>query len=225
MMKFLAGNGFSISHLVGASDVLFGGCCELSGAISPNTGLPLTQFARLTLDRGRFWIPAWTLPEIHFLYSWKCKIHEGDFSYRYVNGTIEVVEFCEGFENYEGFPYEDYPLFFEETYCELNAIDDEDHAIIVELNNPDGDPDFKYGNDRAWQLSVPRHQFGGVPYLLDSDNPEKYCPICNDEMTVVATIGNDSFSKNDGFFGNDFVQVVCWACGPCQVVSARNYCD
>lgn len=224
-MKFLTGKGFSVAPFGIANDVLFGGCCELSGAISPNTGLALTQFARLRLDQERFWIPAWNLPEIHFLYSWKCKIHEGEFSYRYVNGAIEVVEFCRGFENNDDFPYEDYPLLFDETWHELSVVDDEDHAILVELNNPDGDPDFKYDNDRAWQLSVPRHQFGGVAYLLDPDSLGKCCPICNDEMTVVATIGNDSFSKNDGFFGHDFVQVVYWACGPCKVVSAINYCD
>lgn len=224
-MKFIPGDGYFIDAVDKSGDVLLGGLCSIAGAVSPNTGMALTQFARVTLTRDAFWISGWELPEVHFLYSWKCKIHEGDFSYRYINNRLEIIEFCAGTDDSEGFPYDDYPILFDEVSVGLKKIPKEDQAIILELNSPNCDPDLKFNNARADKLSIPTHQFGGEPYLVNPEAAGKNCPVCGREMLEVASIGNDSYSENCGFSGNDFVQVLYWACAPCRVISARNFCD
>lgn len=224
-MKILPGDGYVPGPASEMRDLTIGGQCSLKGAVSPNTGTALTQFACAQVNPERFWIPRWPVTEIHFLYSWKCNIHKGDFSYRYVNGELEVVEFCKGIDDCEGFPYDDYPVHFDEVRFQLQRMTKEDQALIIELNKSDCDPDFKYDNDRAFELSRPMHQFGGVPYLIAPDDANKNCPICSAEMFLVASIGNDSYSENEGLSGNDFVQVVYWACPECSVISARNLCD
>ncbi|WP_211443996.1 hypothetical protein [Collimonas humicola] len=224
-MGFLLGNGYFAGPPSESGALMIGGRTSLRGAVSPNTGLALTQFARISLGPGGFLVPGWTLPEMHFLYSWKCKIHEGDFSYRYVNGEIEIVEFCKGTDDYDDFPYENYPPFFEQVRLSLQRIEKEDQSIILKLNEVDCEPNFKFNDTRANQLSVPTHQFGGVPYLHFSSAHRKDCVICGHEIPVVASIGNNSYSNNEGFSGNDFVQVVYWACSSCNVLSASNFCD
>ena len=224
-MKILPGDGYIVGSASDNGELSIGGQCSFKGAISPNTGEALTQFACARLNPESFWIPGWSVPEIHFLYSWKCNISKGDFSYRYVNGDLEVVEFTEGKDDCEGFPYDDYPVLFDEVLLQLQRMTKEDQAVISELNKPDCDPDFKYDNNRAFELSKPMHQLGGVPYLISPDDAVKDCPICGREMFLVASIGNNSYSQNEGFSGNDFVQVVYWACPECCVVSTRNFCD
>jgi hypothetical protein len=224
-MKFLPGEGFFASQAVHGESLIFGGTCLLNGAVSPNTGLPLTQLVQVEINAESFSIPGWERDEIHFLYSWKCKIHEDDFSYRYTNAGIEVIEFCEGVDDYDGFPYDDYPIFFPEARVRLLRIQGNDQSIILQLNSSNCDPEFKFGNPRGRQLSIPTHQFGGVPYLVDSSAEGKICAICGNEMPLVASVGNKSFSPNEGFSGNDFVQILYWTCSSCGVVSARNFCD
>jgi len=224
-VKILPGDGYFAGTASANGELTIGGRCSSNGAISPNTGLPLTQFACVRLNPESFCIPGWPMPEIHFLYSWKCRIHEGDFSYRYVNGDLEVVEFCKGVGDSEGFPYDDYPVQFDEIRLQLQRMTKEDQSIIIELNDPDCDPDLKYDNERASDLSEPMHQFGGMPYLISPEETSKDCVICGCEMFLTASIGNNSHSNNEGFSGNDFVQVVYWTCPECHVVSARNFCD
>jgi len=224
-MLFLPGDGFFVGPASASGDLTLGGSCLLHGAISPNTGSQLTQFARVRIDTGAFSIPDWQLPDIRFLYSWKCNIHEGSFSYRYLRNSIEIVEYIEGTGDHDCFPYENYPEAFQEVHRELKGVSESDQQIIRQLNSPDCDPAFEFSSPRADELSVPRHQFGGIPYLLDPEMPEKECILCDKEMLLVAAIGNDSYSNEYGFSGNDFVQILYWACPKCHVISALNFCD
>ena len=205
---------------------MIGGACKLQGAVSPNNGRPLLQHASVTLTRGGFWIPGWKSYNIHLLYSWQCNIYTEDFSYRETPTAIEVVEYAKGVDDTTGFPYEGYPSLFPPVRCDLLEIPPREQAIISRLNAVDSsDPDYKYNTPGAEDLSNPRHQFGGEPFLFNPDTPRKTCPLCREEMTLVATIANENYSDADGFFGNDYVQVVYWCCPPCLVISARNFAD
>lgn len=181
--------------------------------------------ACLDLDPDYVWIKGWGSSQIHFLYSWTCGIHEGDFSYRYLNGDIEVVEYSRSNGSYDGFPYDNYPLIFDPKVFDLEAVGTDDQDIILKLNSPDCDSGFIFSNPRADFLSMPAHQFGGVPYLAAGNDHQKNCVLCKNEMHLIASISNESYSDNEGFSGNDFVQVVYWICPSCQVVSAQNFCD
>lgn len=222
---FLSGDGFFVGPASATGGLILGGTCALKGAISPNTGARLTQFAHVHIEARAFSIPGWELPDIRFLYSWKCNLHEDSFSYRYLGNSIEVVEYIKGTGDHEGFPYENYPEAFQEVRRELQRVSEGDQQLIRQLNSPDCDPDLEYDNPRARELSTPTHQFGGIPYLVDPELPEKKCILCDKEMLLVAAIGNDSYSNEYGFSGNDFVQILYWACPKCHVVSALNFCD
>lgn len=221
-MKFLSESGYFLDHQTAAGQVVIGGACPLPGAISPNTGVALTQFAQVRLDPEAFWIPDWGRADIHFLYSWTCGICESDFSYQYVDGGLKVLEFGSGNEGFDGFPYEDYPLLFDPVSFALKKISEADRLVILELNKEECTSEYRFSTRRIEQLSVPTHQFGGVPYLF-APGFAKDCVVCGQEMPVVASIGNGSYSTVEGFCGNDFVQIVYWACIECKVVSALNF--
>jgi hypothetical protein len=149
-----------------------------------------------------------------------------DFSYRDTDQRIEIVEFGHGASDHEGFPYVGYPSSFPPVPCELVQISKSDQMIISKLNaSAFTNPDYKYSTIGAEELAQPRHQFGGEPFLLDPNAHEKHCPVCKNEMLLFASIANDNYSDSDGFFGNDFVQILYWICSSCQIVSARNYAD
>jgi hypothetical protein len=224
-MTFLLGTGYFVDAVDSDGLLVIGGRCPLPGAVSPNTGLSLTQFARIKLSPENYSIPGWAMPELHLLYSWKCKIHEGEFSYRYADDDLEIIEFCKGSDDYEGFPYDDYPILFDEVRLRLRPLTEDEQSMIVQLNQPNCPPGLKHDNPLADRLSIPTHQFGGVPYLVDPAASERDCIVCGKNMPVVASIGNKSYSKNDGLSGNDFVQVLYWACASCQVVSALNFTE
>jgi hypothetical protein len=224
-MMFLQGNGYFIDAVDSDGTLVIGGRCSLPGAVSPNTGLALTQFARINLSSENYSIPGWSMSEIHFLYSWKCKIHEGKFSYRYKDDDLEVIEFCKGNDDYDGFPYDHYPILFDEVRLRLRLLTKEEQSMIALLNGPDCPPGLKHDDSLADRLSIPAHQFGGVPYLVDPVASEKDCVVCGKNMPVVASIGNKSYSENEGLSGNEFVQILYWACASCRVVSALNFTE
>ncbi|MBB5944501.1 hypothetical protein [Xanthomonas sp. 3307] len=226
-MKFINSPGYVVAEgLRNAShEVYIGGRCTLPGALSPNTGAPLTQFARVVQSSEGFAVPGFDEAELHFLYSWKCDIHRGDFSYKYINGSIEVVEYTSGSDDYEDFPYPNYPEAFDEVSVGIRRLSEEEVAVIGKLNAPDVDPDYKFSGSLPSELSVPQHQFGGVPYLLDAGRARKVCPACKKEMTIIASVGNKNYSTDEGFVGNDFVQILYFSCSFCKVISALNFSD
>ena len=66
-MGFLLGNGYFAGPPSENGALMIGGRTSLKGAVSPNTGLALTQFARIRLGPGGFLVPGWTWPKMHFL--------------------------------------------------------------------------------------------------------------------------------------------------------------
>lgn len=221
-MKIIAGKGYFLGMRVFEGPAVIGGACALAGAISPNTGLPLTQHAVVKLGANGFAMPNWDLPELHFLYSWKCCISQGDFSYRYTGGRLEIIEYTAGGDDSDGFPYNDYPVIFPPVQFLLRPVPEEDQDLIRRLNDTRIDQGFRFDSERAGQLSVPTHQFGGLPFLLDPLVGEKRCVVCGFEMELVASIGNHCYSRDEGFFGNDFVQLLFFGCASCRVLSAVN---
>ena len=205
--------------------IILGGSCPFTGAISPNNGLPLTQLAMVEVGAIGLAPSEWRGMQISFLYSWKCGIFEGDFSYRVDEGVIEILEFESGAPNVEDFPYSDFPVVFPPKSYQAKSLtlDERDQMALVNGMTEQNIPVDVDGP--LWDLTSPRHQFLGVPYLLDPDGCEKNCPQCSKRMFVLATIANQIDGFEEGFFGNDFVQVVYLACNECNILSARNFAD
>lgn len=224
-MKYFSKNAYFVGEMSSMGLLTIGGECELSGALSPNTSLPLTQHARLELSKDYLWLNDWPGNAIHFLYSWKCAIHEGYFSYQYGDKKIDIIEYTRGDDDYYGFPYEGYPGIFEEKKFELKLATEAEQAVIAKLNEPDCEPEYQFDDPDANRLSIPTHQFGGQPYFLGGVPEAKRCPNCSKEMELLSSIGNESYSDNDGFFGNDFVQLLYWICSDCRVISVDNIAD
>jgi hypothetical protein len=203
-----------------------GGRDSLPNAISPYTGEPLLQLASVLVTQDAFWLPRWESKRVYFLYSWTCSIHEGVFSYRQTGETIEIVEYTGSNKREVDFPYADYPQQFDPVQFDLDPISAADQEILNTLNGPNAaDFELKYEPGRARDLAQPRHQFGGLPFLLQSDACLQTCPICRTDMALIAAIGNENFSTPQGFVGEDFVQVVYWCCEECQLLSAQNFAD
>jgi hypothetical protein len=134
-----------------------------------------------------------------------------------------VMEYERGIDGAnQDFPYPGYPVAFEAVNLELERISIDDQSLMLALNV---EPRLAYKNERAKWLYQPRHQFGGTPYLLQGAIEPKHCVVCHEEMQIVASIGNEAYSDERGFFGEDFVQIVYWCCPPCKTISARNYTD
>ena len=216
-----ANRGYKLGGRTSAGSILIGGTCSLPGAFSPNTGLPLTQFAKVKIGAAGFFIPGWSLEHAWFLYSFKCAIYEGVFTYRTKVHSIEILKFEVGHNGHEDFPYDNYPIVFEGVNFESVLISSDEQQKIVSLNQKGVSP---FENKDYENLAMPRHQFGGIPYMLAAVE-DRVCPVCKAQMPLIASIGNESFSSNEGFFGNDFVQVIFWACGPCGILTALNFAD
>jgi hypothetical protein len=136
------------------------------------------------------------------------------------------VEYTKSERREVDFPYSDYPRRFDPVGFNLEPISAADREIIEILNGPNAtDYELQYEPGRARELAQPRHQFGGLPFLLQSDSCSQTCPTCGIEMILIAAIANENFSTPEGFFGEDFVQVVYWCCEECQVISAQNFAD
>ena len=214
--------GYVLSGLHLGGEVTIGGTCGLAGAVSPNTGIPLIQHAKLTLGGKINLDDNWPLPEINFLYSWTCNIFEADFTYQYKDGSIKILEYGHGGGPDDDFPYQNYPVFFPPIEFDLKQVTDYEQSVIDKLNSPGCGVDYKFKDEITKKLSTPAHHFGGSPFLVDADNSSKICVSCGNNMPLVATIGNQSFSNENGFFGNDYAQIVYFACKICLTVSALN---
>jgi len=227
MARFLE-KGFFVDSLTPNGELTIGGLSNLKGAFSPNSGHPLTQLAKIQVKSLGFYIPGWELPWIHFLYSWTCAIHEDDFSYQYVveRDSINIIEYHSGVDDYSGFPYENYPVSFPEVHLSLKQLTSEEQAVILQLNEESDESVFDNPNPEFARLSVPTHQFGGTPFLLSPKHGSKECPVCHQEMILIASMGNESYSdNNEGLSGNEFVQIIFFTCPFCKVVSAKNFYD
>ena len=224
-MKSLYKNGYFLEpQMKGSlSTSMLGGAYHLSGALSPNSGKPLLQLASIYVADGVLECKGWKFPRIQLLYSWTCAICEGAFSYRYSESGINIIKYVSG-DAYSDFPYENYPETFGEVPLDLVPITPEEQVIIEKINSAPTDLCLDLSVQFP-NLSVPRHQVGGIPYLLIGDLLNTHCPCCTKEMSFFATIGNNSFSDPRGFTGNNFVQLVFEICPECNVISVNNFSD
>jgi len=109
---YLHQNGAVLGDASSDGGISLGGICPFAGAMSPNNGLPLTQLAVVELDAIGLDSSGWRVAKISFLYSWKCGIFEGDFSYRIIDGAVDILEHASGNPDVEDFPYPDFQIVF-----------------------------------------------------------------------------------------------------------------
>jgi hypothetical protein len=200
--KMLSNRALFVGAPSAEGPLTIGGTCSLPGAKSPINGRPLLQYAEVRLEREGFWIEGWRSENIHFLYSWKCSIMSGYFSYRQADGAITVLEVHKSSRQpvSSNFPYAEYPEAFEARQ-------------------------FQFATEPTESTNDPLHQFGGTPIVVMQWVDPKACIGCGAEMPLAATLGDRNFSTKQGFVRNSGVQIVYWVCPTCQIVAARNYCD
>jgi hypothetical protein len=197
------------------------GTQHLSGAISPNSGLPLLLVASLDLADPRLEVSNSKIRILHLLYSWTCGICEGDFTYRESDQGVEILSYSKG-PTESDFPYEHYPVSFPRVELQLQLLTSEEQAVIKQVNRREGG-----SMSRARQLlrvKIPHAQVGGEPRLMQWPLAPRLCEICGGSMPLLASIGNQNGSAR-GFTDNDFVQTIFLLCNTCTVVTAYNLTD
>jgi hypothetical protein len=203
---------------------IFCGPNEFPGGGCPNCGVPLQVFVTLDSSDQRLGIPPSTGTSLPLLWCWCCPVLEGPLVYRVSSRGIELVSLKRGRPT-PGFPYADYPRPFPSTPVRLVPISSRAQRLISELNA--GHPSF---HPRYRLASVPTHQVGGVPFLLQGPNyqgdyaDDLSCPTCNEPMPFFAAVGNRCLDPR-GLCGNDFVQVLFHFCVRDSVISAIQQCD
>jgi hypothetical protein len=210
----LAHTNISAPHIVGGPQ-------SLTGAISPNSGLPLLLLLTLDLTDPRLGIRHNDVERIHLLYSWNCAISDGEFSYRESKRGIEILSYTKG-PSQSAFPYANYPPFFPAMNAEFQQLTATEQAIIKKMNRREGEvieleTEFPL-------LAVPRSQVGGEPRLLQWPLSPRTCPACRGPMPLLGTVGNANGTAA-GFAGNEFVQVLFYFCIACVAVTAFNLTD
>lgn len=222
-MRTFIQSGYFLEPTSGAETHSVIGGFGPSSPVSPNSGRPLLQLAALDLIEMGLSPSDWVGPSIKLLYSWTCAISEGRFTYRCLEEGIQLLEAQRG-DAYDDFPYPHYPDAFREVSVALVALTADEQNILRKINLSSGDEHFDLIS--AWpDLAIPRHQVGGEPLFLSKHAKSVFCPVCNQEMLFLASIGNKTFRDTLGFAGNDFVQVVYHVCPECRVLSARNFAD
>jgi hypothetical protein len=214
----------------------FFGNHDIRGAVSPNTGKPLVLFLTIDLNDRRVSIPRSPIPNVFLLYSWRCYISQGDFYYQ-IDGanSIKILEYQKGLWEDDGpncsdFPYEPYPEYFPEAKAQLVKVSERYQAFICSVNTEGRDAIEDLPYDIYRDVTDPKHQLGGEPYLIQgfcnerSGGEARTCPICRQTHPFFATVA-DYASGGLSLCGNSCVQVVFHYCPRCQVVGAYHECD
>ena len=155
------------------------------------------------------------------LFCWTCPAAQSNIIYQLPRTGVgfRLLEFAVG-EPSADFPYEDYPEAFPPRALSLVALSEEEQAVLRELNG-DGEVDWSKGLYR--ELSCPRHQVGGEPFLVQPLE-DLDCPHCGDRMPLFGTVGNDTFGPKK-FTDNDYVQTLVHLCHRCWTVAVYQRCD
>lgn len=191
----------------------------------PNCRLQMTRFFELSrIDPALGRLRAFP-SDVELLYCWQCAIPSRPFHYRYSNGgRVEYLAHGAGGMG-PLFPYERYPRVFPQRSMRLRPMRRKLGLHLAEYTRL-----IAQGREEAaWELTnkhkslnVPRHQFGGLPFLYDYR--EFRCLCCGRPMMFLATVADQSTDPR-GFVGNPFVQVVYYSCIECLVIGARHECD
>ena len=202
----------------------FCGPNEFPGGGCPNCGVPLQVFFTLDSADQRLGIPASAGARLPLLWCWCCPVLEGPLVYRVSARGVALISYKKG-QPTPGFPYPAYPRPFPSALARLIPISSRAQRLISELNA--GHPSF---HPRYREASVPTHQVGGAPFLLQGPDYQKSsaddlsCPACRKPMPLFAAVGNRCLDPR-GLCGNDFVQVLFHLCLRDSVISAIQQCD
>lgn len=201
--------------------IQLGGPCTFAGAVSPNTGEPLTQHVLLGAET-RCVVEAGWKGSMPLIFGWKCAIHLADFTYQVLDDRVTLLRYGEGDVDVDDFPYPDYPIIFPALRFDARDVTLDEAAQWSTLNAMALHGELVDSDSPLWDAAQPRHQFGGEPYLLNPADAEATCPLCGGSMPVFATVSDDAGVEKQPFFVNAFVQLVYFLCASCRVLTARN---
>lgn len=206
----------------GSAPHILGGKCNLGGAVSPNSGRPLTQMARLDTTAEELRPVKFPTRYLPLLYGWSCAISDGPLCYRVTENNVELVWFTEG-PAYDDFPYEEYPDSFREVQVRAVELTSEEQTAINHANC--NGIDFATITKELERILRPNHQIGGSPYVGSEIQLQYRSRCCDGNMNFVAAIGNDCVCDQRGFMGNDYAQLLYFVCDGCHLIRADNFCD
>jgi hypothetical protein len=216
--------GHFISYRLTTRNVKNKFCGEhnIEGAECPNCKKRLLRFFSVYTDSIDPEIKDFAYGIIHLLYCWTCSISQEKFFYRVLDTKkIELLDYKKGTKQSD-FPYPDYPEYFPIGEIIISKISQHDQKIIIDVNSKQVD-EFDLDEDDEG-LCVPRHQIGGVPYLVQGEFVDFSCPLCGLQMPFLASVADDCLDSK-GFVGNSYVQVLYHYCKDCNVVGAIQQCD
>lgn len=197
----------------------FCGKHSTEGAVCPNCEKPLLRYLSFDVKDSRLDLGGFPLEKLDLFYCWTCNISQSPFFYLCQrDGSIKLLQYGEGGQSVD-FPYPNYPRFFPQREIWLEAIAPETQRTIILLNQNRG---AEVG-DIPSGLDIPRHQVGGIPYLMQPVLDLR-CPRCKARIPLFASLG-DNTGGEQGFTGNEFVQVLFHLCPTCGIVGAYQQCD
>lgn len=231
---FSPGYGLVLEPPDEAAQHTFCGAHRIPGAWCFYGDHPLLRLLSLDTADERLGLADLGVPQVHLLYCWRCDV--GDLDYRLErDGSVSVFGEKEwgallrqrGVDIEEvrarlrqpetDYPYSGYPAAFPSRSARLVAVaqDDEQALLAAERGEDVSLPEA---------LTTPKHQVGGLPYLVQGTSYIPACPGCGADMAFVATIADDCGDPR-GFVGNEWVQVVFFLCADCKRVHALNMAD
>jgi hypothetical protein len=198
-----------------------GGKTRIPGAQCPNCRKPLLTLWELDARDPLLGFQAAGLARLSVLFCWTCPVAQSVLMYQLPSAatSFRLLDVASG-KPTPDFPYEGYPIAFASQELTLVALTLEEQDILRRLN-VGGDVDW---SDRRYQqLSRPRHQIGGEPYLVQPLE-EVHCSGCGAAMPLFGTVGNDTFGP-EKFTDNDYVQTLVHLCRHCWIVAVYQRCD
>ena len=199
----------------------FCGMHSINGAWCSNCQKPLLRLLKLNARDPRLRLDETGLEALPLLFCWTCNIAQGDFQYRIIaENSVEILVERRGREC-DDFPYSDYPHSFPGTPVQLIALTDMEQRVLKWLNS--GEADINAVFDARPDLCAPRHQVGGVPYLVQGSYVMR-CANCKSKMPFLATIV-DACLDPRGIIGSSDSQVIFQFCRKCLVVGAYQRAD
>ena len=232
-LKSIVKQGYFLKYLDKTEEHshIFCGSHSVEGAWCPNCQKPLLRFMALDTNDPKLGFKKTPFQWLSLFFCWTCEIAQTPFYYRFTaNGDIGLMKFGEGGVQLN-FPTENYPTFFPQAYFQLRPLTEIEQTVTKELNRgeiPEGEVDHK-----TPYLNRPEHQIGGEPFLIQK-NPDYQtdawgkevltCPKCKKLMPFLAAIGENT-KGNQGFSGNEYVQVLFNYCKKDRIVCAFQQCD
>ena len=200
----------------------FCGSHDIEGATCPNCKKPLLRFLTVNSDDKHIDIGKYQYKKIHFMYCWTCNISQREFFYQIIDDNkVSIIQYSKGGVQ-KDFPYPNYPENFPLGKIDFIEISEEDQRIISKVNSEEID-EFDLP-DKDSHLSIPKHQFGGEPCLVQMEFDKINCPKCKSEMQFIVSIADDCIDDR-GFVENEYVQVLYYYCKDCCMIGAIQHSD